>query len=310
MTMPPTMHGALSSLDGATEWVNSQPLTAAALRGKVVAVQFCTYSCVNWIRTLPYVRAWADRYRDDGLVVVGAHAPEFTFERNRDGVRRAMEAMGVGHPIVLDNEYAIWSAFDNRFWPALYVLDGDGGVRYDHFGEGAYEESEAAIQRLLGVDGDPVHVEPAGIEAPADWDTVRSPETYVGATRGERRAAGGAAAGPLVLNAWALTGRWAVEGESALLEAAGGSIAYRFEARDLNLVLTQPARGGGARFTVRLDGEAPGPAHGADTDEHGAGTVDEPRLYQLVRQPGAVAERTFEIEFLDPGVRAYVFTFG
>jgi hypothetical protein len=310
MTMPPTMHGALGSLDGAAEWVNSQPLTAAALRGKVVAVQFCTYSCVNWIRTLPYVRAWADRYRDDGLVVVGAHAPEFTFEREIGGVRRAMEAMGVAHPIVLDNEYAIWSAFDNRFWPALYLLDGEGAVRYEHFGEGAYDESEAAIQGLLGVDGEPVRVEAAGIEAAADWDTVRSPETYVGATRGERRAVGGAASSALLLNTWALTGAWAVEGESALLEAAGGSIAYRFEARDLNLVLTPPARGGAARFVVRVDGEAPGPAHGADTDEHGAGTVDTPRLYQLVRQPGAVAERTFEIEFVDPGVRAWVFTFG
>jgi len=273
-----------------------------------VAVQFCTYSCINWIRTLPYVRAWARTYRDRGLVVVGAHAPEFAFERELEGVRRAMAAMGVEHPIVLDNEYAIWTAFGNRYWPALYVLDGDGRVRHRHFGEGAYDTSETAIQQLLGVDGETVQLEPSGIEAPADWDTLASPETYVGRARGERRIGDGAAEPGL--NEWALAGRWTVADESARLEAAGGSITYRFEARDLNLVLTPPAEGAGVRFTVRLDGRAPGAAHGGDVDEHGAGTVDEPRLYQLVREPGAVAARTFAITFLDPGVRAYVFTFG
>jgi hypothetical protein len=299
---------ALISLDAATEWLNSGPLTATGLRGRVVAVQFCTYSCINWIRTLPYVRAWADKYRDRGLVVVGAHTPEFAFEREPEGVRRALRAMGVEHPVVLDNEYAIWRAFDNHYWPALYLVDGEGRVRYDHFGEGAYEESETVIQELLGVDGDPVAVEASGIEAAADWNTLRSPETYLGYARGERRAGDGA--DRLALNQWALAGRWTVDEESALLETPAGSIAYRFEARDLNLVLTPPAPGAAVRFAVLLDGQPPGAAHGADVDELGVGAVDEPRLYQLVRQPGAVAERTFEIGFLDAGVRAYVFTFG
>jgi hypothetical protein len=308
MTTTPPIGSALSELDRSADWLNSEPLTAADLRGHVVAVQFCTYSCINWIRTLPYVRAWARTYRDRGLVVVGAHAPEFAFERELEGVRRAMAAMGVEHPIVLDNEYAIWTAFGNRYWPALYVLDGDGRVRHHHFGEGAYDTSETAIQQLLGVDGETVRLEPSGIEAPADWDTLASPETYVGRARGERRIGDGAAEPGL--NEWALAGRWTVADESARLEAAGGSITYRFEARDLNLVLTPPAEGAGVRFTVRRDGEAPGAAHGGDVDEHGAGTVDEPRLYQLVREPGAVAAQTFAITFLDPGVRAYVFTFG
>jgi Thioredoxin like C-terminal domain len=301
-----TTYSPLSSLDRATEWINSEPLSAAGLRGNVVAVQFCTYSCVNWIRTLPYVRAWVDRYRDDGLVVVGAHSPEFAFEREIGGVRRALAAMGVVHPVVLDNEYAIWTAFDNHYWPALYVLDGEGRGRYHHFGEGAYEETEAVLQQLLGVDGDPARVEPAGIELAADWDTLETPETYVGAARGERRVRDGS----LSLNEWALRGAWRVEAESAVLEAPGGTIAYRFRARDLNLVLTPPEPGAAVRFAVRVDGHRAGAAHGDDIDEAGVGVVDEPRLYQLVRQPGAVAERTFEITFLDPGVRAYVFTFG
>jgi len=298
----------LAALDAETQWVGSEPLTAAGLRGKVVAVQFGTYSCINWIRTLPYIRAWARTYRDRGLVVVGAQTPEFGFEHEIGGVRRALAAMGVDYPVVLDNAYAIWSAFDNRYWPALYVLDGEGLVRYHHFGEGAYEESERSIQALLGVDGGTVDAEVSGIELAADWDGLRSPETYVGSARGERRAGDGARG--LGLNQWALSGRWAVEDEAALLEAAGGSLAFRFGARDLNLVLTPPASGAAVRFEVRLDGEAPGAAHGGDVDETGAGTVDEPRLYQLVRQPDAGADRTFEITFLDPGVRAYVFTFG
>jgi hypothetical protein len=298
----------LAALDAETQWIGSEPLTAAGLRGKVVAVQFGTYSCINWIRTLPYIRAWARTYRARGLVVVGVQTPEFGFEREIGGVRRALAAMGVDYPVVLDNAYAIWSAFDNRYWPALYVLDGDGLVRYHHFGEGAYEESERSIQALLGVDGGTVDAEVSGIELAADWDGLRSPETYVGSARGERRAGDGARA--LGLNQWALSGRWAVEDEAALLEAAGGSLAFRFGARDLNLVLTPPASGAAVRFEVRLDGEAPGAAHGGDVDETGAGTVDEPRLYQLVRQPDAGADRTFEITFLDPGVRAYVFTFG
>jgi hypothetical protein len=273
-----------------------------------VAVQFCTYSCINWIRTLPYVRAWVSAYGDRGLVVVGAHAPEFAFERELEGVRRAMGEMGVEHPIVLDNEYAIWRAFDNHYWPALYLVDGDGGLRYEHFGEGAYSETEAAIRQLLGAEGEPVRVEATGIEAAADWDTLGSPETYLGAARGEGRAGEGAEG--LALNEWALDGKWTLEEEAAVLGEAAGSIAFRFEARDLNLVLTPPNPGGEARFTSLLDGEPPGDAHGLDVDALGHGTVSEPRLYQLVRQPGGVGERTFEITFLDPGVRAYVFTFG
>jgi Thioredoxin like C-terminal domain len=296
----------LTALDAAARWLNAEPLTAEGLRGRVVAVQFCTYSCVNWIRTLPYVRAWADRYRADGLVVVGAHTPEFTFETEVEGVRRALGAMRVVHPVVLDDDYAVWRAFDNHYWPALYILDGDGRVRYRHFGEGAYAESEAAIQELLGAgaQGPPVEVEATGVEAAADWDALRSPETYVGSARGERRARE-----VHHLNAWALDGAWTVGEESAAMEAAGGSITYRFAARDLNLVLTPPP-GGTVRFTVRLDGEAPGAAHGADVAPDGTGAVDAPRLYQLVRQMGAVVERTLAITFHDPGVRAYVFTFG
>jgi Thioredoxin like C-terminal domain len=299
---------ALSELDGATEWLNSEPLTAAGLRGKVVAVQFCTYSCINWIRTLPYVRAWVSAYRDRGLVVVGAHAPEFTFERELEGVRRAMEQLRIEHPIVLDNEYAIWRSFGNRYWPALYLVDGEGRLRFHHFGEGAYSETEAAIRELLSADGEAVRVEATGIEAAADWDSLRTPETYIGYARGDRRAADGAPG--LVLNQWALAGEWTVEEEAAVLEAAAGSIACRFEARDLNLVLTPATPGGEVHFTVLLDGQPPGDAHGIDVDALGAGTVSEPRLYQLVRQSGAVSEHTFEITFLDPGVRAYVFTFG
>jgi Thioredoxin like C-terminal domain len=299
---------ALSELDGATEWLNSEPLTAAGLRGKIVAVQFCTYSCINWIRTLPYVRAWVTAYRDRGLVVVGAHAPEFTFERELEGVRKAMEQLKIEHPIVLDNEYAIWRSFSNRYWPALYLVDGEGRLRFHHFGEGAYSETEAAIRELLSADGEAVRVEATGIEAAADWDSLRTPETYIGYARGDRRAADGAQG--LVLNQWALAGEWTVEEEAAVLDAAAGSIACRFEARDLNLVLTPATPGREVHFTVLLDGQPPGDAHGIDVDALGAGTVSEPRLYQLVRQPGAVSEHTFEITFLDPGVRAYVFTFG
>jgi hypothetical protein len=305
--MPPPAATPLAALDAAPppRWVNSDPLTAAGLRGRVVAVQFGTYSCVNWIRTLPYVRAWVDRYRDAGLVVVGAHTPEFAFETDRDGVRRALAAMRLVHPIVLDDDHAIWRAFDNHYWPALYVLDRDGRVTYRHFGEGAYAESEAAIQALLGeaAAGPPVEVEAGGIEAPADWEALRSPETYVGRARGERRVDAVRA-----LNDWSLDGAWALGDEHATLEAADGAIAYRFAARDLNLVLTPPPDAA-VPFTVRLDGAAPGDAHGLDVAPDGTGVVDAPRLYQLVRQGGA-AERTCSIAFHAPGVRAYVFTFG
>ena len=299
------VHAALPALDRAPVWLNSEPLTAEALGGRVVAVDFWTYSCVNWLRTLPYLSAWHERYRDRGLVVVGVHAPEFGFEHDLDNVRRAAGELGVRYPVVIDNGFAIWQAFANRYWPALYVVDGDGRLRYEHFGEGAYEESERAIQQLLGVDEDVVDVDAGGLAEAADWDGLRSPETYVGDSRGERR--GDQPADALGLNEWSLRGRWTVGNEAGVLEEAGGSIAYRFEGRDLNLVLASDAP---VPFTVTLDGGPPGNDHGLDAGDDGNGVVDEPRMYQLVRQAGGAARRTFEITFHDPGVRAYVFTFG
>jgi thiol-disulfide isomerase/thioredoxin len=300
--------GPLAALDRAPVWLNSEPLTADALRGRVVLVDFWTYSCVNWLRTLPYVRAWHERYRDRGLVVVGVHAPEFGFEHDLDNVRRAVRELDVPYPVVIDNDFAIWRAFGNRYWPALYLFDRDGRVAFRHFGEGAYEESERAIQELLDVEGEPVAVDAGGLAVPADWDVLQSPETYLGRARGERRR--DARAGELALNDWALAGGWAVGEEAAVLETAPGSIAYRFAARDLNLVLAPPASGAAVPFTLRLDGRPPDGDHGLDADASGAGTVSEPRMYQLVRARAAVAERDFEITFADRGVRAYVFTFG
>jgi thiol-disulfide isomerase/thioredoxin len=299
---------ALAALDRAPVWLNSEPLTADGLRGRVVLVDIWTYSCVNWLRTLPYVRAWDERYRDRGLVVVGVHAPEFGFEHDLDNVRRAAGELGVGYPVVIDNDFSIWRSLDNHYWPALYLVDRDGRVRFHHFGEGAYEEIEGAIQQLLGVDEGSVRVDAGGLAEAADWDTLESPETYLGDARGERRKDG--SVDGLGLNQWALAGNWSVGDEAAVLEAAGGSIAYRFEARDLNLVLAPSASGAPVGFGGKLDGQPPGDAHGLDVDESGEGAVAEPRMYQLVRQRGAVAQRDFEITFLDSGVRAYVFTFG
>ena len=308
MSSTQPIHTALSALDRAPAWLNSEPLTADALRGRVVLVDFWTYSCVNWLRTLPYVRAWHERYRDRGLVVVGVHAPEFGFEHDLENVRHAARELDVGYPVVIDNDFTIWRAFENHYWPAVYLVDRDGRVRFHHFGEGAYEETERAIQQLLGVDGETVRVDAAGLAEAADWDTLKSPETYVGSARGERRS--DRAADGLALNQWALAGDWSVREEAAELDAAAGSIAYRFQARDVNLVLTPPASGAPARFVVRLDGQPPGDAHGVDVGASGEGTVSEPRMYQLVRQPGAVGQHVFEITFLDAGVGAYVFTFG
>jgi thiol-disulfide isomerase/thioredoxin len=299
--------GALAALDHAPVWLNSGPLTAAALRGRVVLVDFWTYSCVNWLRTLPYVRAWAERYRDRGLVVVGAHAPEFGFEHDLDNVRRAIADLEVGYPVVIDNDFSIWRAFDNHYWPAVYLVDGEGRVRFQHFGEEAYAETERAIQGLLGIDEEVVHVNADGLAAAADWDHLKSPETYVGSARGEGRSDHRADA--LTLNQWALAGEWTVDDEFAVLDEAPGSIAYRFEGRDLNLVLTPPHSGAPARFTVRLDGQPPGDDRGVDVDEDGEGAIAEPRMYQLTRQ-SRVRQRTFEIAFRDPGAAAYVFTFG
>jgi thiol-disulfide isomerase/thioredoxin len=302
------VHRGLSALDDAPVWLNSEPLTAEGLRGRAVAVDFWTYSCVNWLRTLPYLRAWAERYRDRGLVVVGAHAPEFGFEHDLDNVRRAAADLGVAYPVVIDNEFAIWRAFGNRYWPALYLVDGDGRLRFQHFGEGAYGETERAIQQVLGVDQAPVPIEPTGLAAAADWDSLGSPETYLGDARAERRA--DPSAGDLPLNRWTLGGAWRVGDEAAVLEAATGSITYRFEARDVNLVLAPPVSGAHVRFAVRIDGRPPAGDRGLDVDPSGEGTVSEPRMYQLVRSAGPIAARTFEITFLAPGVHAYVFTFG
>ena len=302
------IHSTLAALDRAPVWLNSEPLTAEGLGGRVVLVDFWTYSCVNWLRTLPYLKAWEERYRDRGLVVVGVHAPEFGFEHDLDNVRRAAGELGVGYPVVIDNDFSIWRSFENHYWPAVYLVDRDGRLRFQHFGEGAYEETERAIQQLLGVDGETVRVDAGGVAEAADWGTLRSQETYVGYARGERRSDRRADA--LALNDWALAGAWSVGEEAAVLDAAGGSIAYRFQARDLNLVLAPPTSGAPVRFSVRLDGQPPGDAHGLDVDESGEGTVSEPRMYQLVRQRGAVGPFTFEITFLDPGARAYVFTFG
>jgi thiol-disulfide isomerase/thioredoxin len=296
----------MPSLDGATGWLNSEPLGPAELRGRVVLVDFWTYTCINWLRTLPYVRAWAEKYRDDGLVVVGVHTPEFEFERDVDNVRRAVEQMDIGYPVALDPDYAVWQAFANHYWPALYFVDRDGVIRDHHFGEGRYEESERVVQDLLGVDGELVSVEGQGIEAPADWDELASPETYLGDDRGERSVPPGEELG---LNRWSLTGGWTTGEQAAVLNETGGTISYRFLARDLHLVLRPPA-GGAARFQVRIDGEPPGRSHGLDVDAQGNGTVVEPRLYQLVRQDEGVEAHTCEITFLDPGVAAYVFTFG
>jgi thiol-disulfide isomerase/thioredoxin len=301
-----SMEGHLPSLDGATGWLNSAPLTAADLRGRVVLVQFWTFTCINWLRTLPYIRAWAEKYENDGLLVLGAHTPEFWFEHDLENVRRAVKDMQIEYPVAVDNDYAIWDAFANRYWPALYFVDAEGAIRDHHFGEGRYEQSERVIQQLLAVDRELVSVDGRGAEAAADWDDLDSPETYLGSQRAERRAEAPPAS--LALNHWALSGDWTIQEQGAKLNEAGGSIAFRFRARDLHLVL----RTGDTpvRFRVSLDGEAPGASHGTDVDEQGNGVVSEPRLYQLIRQPGRIEEHTFEITIVEPGVEAYVFTFG
>jgi thiol-disulfide isomerase/thioredoxin len=299
------VHSALAELDHAPVWLNSQPLSAHALRGRVVLVDFWTYSCVNWLRTLPYVRAWAERYREAGLVVVGAHAPEFGFEHDFENVRRAVAELDVPYPVVIDNEFAIWRSFENQYWPALYLVDRDGRVRFHHFGEEAYDETERAIQQLLDLDEQLVEVDAGGLSEAADWDALQSPETYLGRARRERRT--DRLADALELNDWSLSGHWIAGEEAVVLGAAPGSIAYRFAGRDVNLVLAPTD--GTARFAVRLDGEPPGDDHGLDVDASGAGIATEPRMYQLVRHGDPAGERTVEITFL-AGVRAYVFTFG
>jgi thiol-disulfide isomerase/thioredoxin len=320
------VHETLPSFAGAVGWLNSKPLTPAGLRGKVVLVQFWTYTCVNWLRTLPYVRAWAEKYKDKGLVVIGVHTPEFGFEKNIDNIRRAMKEMGIEYPVAIDSNYALWNAFGNEYWPALYLIDARGRIRRHHFGEGDYEQSERAIQQLLVEAGNRdignglVSVDPRGLEVAADWNDVGSPENFLGYDRTENFASpGGAVAdkrhvygGPerLGLNNWSLSGAWTIEIEAVALSEAGGRIAYTFHARDLNLIMGPKAQGTSLRFRVFVDGQPPGAAHGGDVDANGYGTVFEHRTYQLIRQAKPVADRKFEIEFLDPGVEAFDFTFG
>jgi thiol-disulfide isomerase/thioredoxin len=297
----------MPSLGGATEWLNSEPLAPADLRGHVVLVDFWTLTCINWLRTEPYVRAWSQAYRNDGLIVIGVHTPEFSFEHEIEGVRQAAKERDIDYSVAVDNDYEIWSAFDNRYWPALYFVDTDGVIRDQHFGEGRYEQSEAVIQRLLGVDRAPVAVEGRGVEAEADWDDLGTPETYLGYGRQERRASGLPASLPL--NHWALHGEWTIGRESVVLDQGGGGIAFRFHARDAHLVLS-PGSHEPIPFRVLLDGEPPGPAHGLDVDEDGNGLLRDGRLYQLAREHDTVRDRTLEITFLEPGAEAYAFTFG
>ena len=320
------VEGELPSFGGATGWLNSPPLTVADLRGKVVLVDFWTYTCINWLRQLPYVRAWAGKYSGQGLVVIGVHTPEFDVEHDLDNLRRAAKDLRIDYPIAVDNDYGIWTAFDNHYWPALYFVDAQGQIRHHQFGEGDYEEAEMILQQLLaeagigGIGQDLVSVDPTGVEAAADWASLRSPENYLGYQRTENFASSNGdvletphvyeAPARLRLNHWALSGDWTVQAQAILLNQAEGRIAYRFHARDLHLVMGPAAPGTAVRFHVRIEGQPPGAAHGTDVDDQGNGTVTEPRLYQLVRQPGPVSERTFEITFLDPGVQAYAFTFG
>jgi thiol-disulfide isomerase/thioredoxin len=296
---------SIPSLGGATEWLNSEPLGPAELRGRVVLMNFWTLTCINWLRQEPYVRAWSRAYRDDGLVVIGVHTPEFGFEHDIDRVRRAVKERDIDYPVAVDNHYEVWSAFANHYWPALYFVDKDGVIRGQHFGEGRYEESERVIQELLGVEREVVSVEGVGAEAEADWDHLRTPETYLGYARDQQAAPRDG----LSLNEWALVGDWKTGPENVALEQAGGSIAFRFHARDAHLVLT-PGAHEPIPFRVLLDGEAPGPSHGVDVDEDGSGLLRDGRMYQLVRQRDGVRERTLEITFLEPGAEAYAFTFG
>ncbi len=315
----------LAAVGLAAEWLNSPLLTPSKLAGKVVLVDFWTYSCINWLRTVPYIRAWAQKYKE-ALVVIGVHTPEFAFERNIDNVRRAVQQMRIDYPVVIDNDYSIWRAFNNQYWPALYLIDARGRVRQHHFGEGAYDNSELAIQRLLAEAGvpnlpdGPARVDAAGLEAEADWDSLKSPETYLGYDRTQSFASPGGAdldrrrvytvPARLALNKWALAGEWTMGRQAVGLSKPEGRIAYRFHARDLHLVMGPVRRDSQIRFRVSVDGQPPGAGHGLDVDEGGNGTVVEPRLYQLIRQPKPIVDRRFEIEFLDAGAEAFAFTFG
>jgi thiol-disulfide isomerase/thioredoxin len=323
---PLPAEGHLPRFDGATGWLNSPPLSVDDLRGRVVLVDFWTYTCINWLRTLAYVRAWAERYRNRGLVVIGVHTPEFPFERDVDNVRRAAENLNVRYPIALDSDYEIWRAFGNRYWPAVYIADANGRIRHHQFGEGGYDECERGIQQLLreagaeGIADDLVSLTPDGVEAQADWTNLRSPETYLGYAHGQNLASrGGAEIGVpasyvapqmLMLNQWALSGDWTIESGASVLNGPEGRISFRFHARDVHLVMSPPTPDTPVPFHVLVDGQPPGDAHGLDVDEEGHGTLSQQRLHQLIRQRGSIADRTFEITFLASGAEAYVFTFG
>jgi thiol-disulfide isomerase/thioredoxin len=316
----------MPSLDSATGWINSPPLTATSLHGKVVLIDFWTYSCINWMRTLPYRRAWAEKYRSQGLVVIGVHSPEFEFEKDPDNVYRATKELRVDYPVAIDSGHAIWRAFRNSYWPALYLIDAQGKIRHHQFGEGGYEQTEKVIQELLAETGRPgigaalVAVDANGVEVAADWANLKSAENYAGYERTESFSSPGGIArdtrrvydiparlGP---NQWALSGEWTVGKQAGALHKANGRLAYRFHARDLNIVMGPAKRGTSIRFRVLIDGQAPGANHGIDVDDRGQGAVGEPRLYQLIRQSKSVADRQLEIEFLDPGVEVFSFTFG
>jgi hypothetical protein len=320
------IEGELPSLGGATGWLNSQPLEPSGLRGNVVLINIWTYTCINWLRQLPYVRAWVEKYKDCGFVVIGVHSPEFAFEKDVENVRRAVADLRVDYPLAIDSDHAIWRAFKNEYWPALYIVDAQGRMRHHHYGEGAYEQSEKIRQHVLGEAGiggighELVAVEARGLEAAADWGSLQSPENYVGYERTEHFASPGGAtwnkrrvyAAPArsTRNYWALSGDWTVEAQTIVLHTANGRIASCFHARDLHLVMGPAAPGTAIRFRVRIDGKPPGVAHGMDVDDDGNGTVAAPRLYQLIRQPPPIADRQFEIAFLDAGVEAFAFTFG
>ena len=317
---------ALRSLDQGVAWLNSAPLSPAELRGKVVLVDFWTYTCINWRRTLPYLRAWSEKYRDQGLVVVGVHTPEFSFEKDVAKVRRAAGEQHVDYPIVVDSDYAIWNAFDNHYWPALYFIDSQGRIRHHQFGEGEYEKLEGVIQQLLAEAGQDsferrfATIEGRGAEAAADWNNMKSPETYLGYERSgtsvlpdgwlPNRARDYRRPSRLKLNQWALAGNWTLKAEFAALNQGNGRIAYRFHARDLHLVMSSGARGTPIRFRVSIDGQPPQSSHGTDIDAEGQGVIDEPRMYHLIRQGSPIEEHAFEIEFLEPGAEVYNFTFG
>jgi thiol-disulfide isomerase/thioredoxin len=316
----------LTSLGSADEWLNSPRLTPSDLRGKVVLIDFWTYTCINWLRTAPYVRGWAEKYKDKGLVVIGVHAPEFAFEKNLDNVRRAVKEMRISYPVAVDNAHKIWRAFDNNYWPALYFIDAQGRVRHHYFGEGAYEETEQVIQQLLteagatDLDRTPIAPDARGVEAAADWSNLKTGENYLGAERTQDFASPGGLMpdktrhyehpARLRLNEWSLSGEWTSRGDAVALKRPNGAIAYRFHARDLHLVMGPATAGPPIRFRVLIDGKPPGEAHGVDVDEQGHGEVTGQRLYQLISGPKAVIDRQFDIEFLGPGVEAFAFTFG